>query len=127
MALERILNDISVEAQPRIGPFEGKSALILVCACVVSFILSQILFRIGVDLITTAVACAVPIAGAAIYVLTMINGQAPSHALDTLRLILFEAASWLYLKGFLDRPPLLLKALKPPLHPSLNRPEKGAN
>jgi hypothetical protein len=124
MNLERTPNDISVEAQPRVGPFEGKSAVILVGACAVSFVGAWVLFRVGLDLITTALACAVPIAGAALYVVTMVNGQAPSHTLDALRLLFFEVAAWLYLKGFLDQPPLLLKALKPALHPSLCRKDQ---
>jgi hypothetical protein len=124
MNLDRVPHDISRESQPRIGPFEGRCVVILGFSVLAAFFVSQALLNLGFDLLSTLFFSAIPIALAALFVVTMVNGQAPSHTLDALRLLLFEAASWLYLKGFLDQPPLLLKALKPPLHPSLSRKDQ---
>jgi hypothetical protein len=125
MPLEKHQNDNATEARPSLWVFQGKSVVALVGGVAAFIFLFQILAAWGMPFFLNAALSASPMGLATAFVVFLVNGRAPSYALDLLFWKVFCLGSGLYRSGFLDRPPQFWKrGKKPPRLEEFNRKEQ---
>jgi hypothetical protein len=117
MALELHPNDCTREARPSLWIFEGPTVGWLVLGVMFFLSLFVVLSRLGVDWLPATGISALPLGLMTVFVRFLVNGRAPSYAVDLLTLEVWRLRSWWYLQRLSDRPAQLWIVVRAPRHP----------
>jgi hypothetical protein len=117
VALELHPNDAAREAKPSLFIFSGPWVGCLVVGVMFFVVLFRILAVWDIDWFIALPVSLLPLAALTAFVHFFVNGRPPSWAIDALFLKVWQFKSWLYLRGCLDRPPLLWLENRTPAHP----------
>ena len=117
MLLELHSNDNAREGRPGVWIFQGNSVVLLVAGVAVFVALFRILAAAEIDWPFALGLSLIPLLSLAAYVHLMVNGKAPSYAVDVLLFFLWRVRVRTYLAGALDRPPQFWVKATRPRHP----------
>ena len=110
--LENTPNQNAVETQPvLLEVFTGKWAMYLIGGVTVFILINSVVSRVLSTPIATIVS-AFPTLLLTLYVLFLVNGKLPHYKDDLFLVGLFHLAVFLYLHGWLKRPPQLWKKIR---------------
>jgi len=118
MQLELHSNDNAREGRPGVWIFQGNSVVLLVAGVAAFVAIFRVLVAAEVVWPLALVLCLVPLVALATYVHLMVNGKAPSYAVDLLLFFLWRVKVRTYLAGALDRPPQFWVKGQRPRHAS---------
>lgn len=117
MALPFNYDDASRDARPSIWIFNGDSAVLLIGATLASIVAFRFLAGFEVDWQVNLGVSVLPIVAVSVFVATLVNGKSPSYPLCFFSWAILRLSTRLYLRGVLDRPALLWRMPKAPVHP----------
>jgi hypothetical protein len=117
MPLELHSNDTAREARPGLWIFQGKCVVLIPLGVAAFILIFKALASLDVDWYLTLPLATLPMLGFTLFVWLFVNGKPSSYASDLWLLKLWRFKCWLYLHGYLDRPPLLWVERKAPQHP----------
>ncbi len=107
-----VFNDNAKDVQPFWRCFQGKWAIIPVLSSMLFCVIYLWCSEHDWDFVSSIVIALIPAFFGTLYVLTMVNDKPKSHSIDSFQFWDFKVREWLYLKGCLDKPPVLWKVDK---------------
>lgn len=113
--LESTPNANVVDTQPRfLSIFQGKWGVFMMGGILVFLLINNTLSKSGFSFQFSTVVSSLPLVLLILYVVTLVNGKLPHYRDDLFLVGLFHLMAFLYLRGWIKRPPQLWRKVKRP-------------